>query len=356
MPTALQIAQGRQTRLSAGLLMSVLTHTPLFSAFDVRTSPDTEFLTLAVDSLPTSEFVRLGQGLSAGNANLSIRKASCAMIGGLVSAEVASAALWDRAHAAAGMSWFALQTDARVKADLLNIERQLISGLANDALGFPGAKDMTPFASSFTMAETAQKYDYKRPVINAGSGVSLTAGTASSVYSFCFGPLDCQLVIGNDSGAGELFRFTEVVRQFVAPDSNEPTKSLLTDMAQLLGHIGLSVGGFSPSQDGQTVPTQYSARRIANLTADVGAKLTDAHMDKLLRSHGPAKRPSLFAMSVRSGEQLAASRQPTAVNFNMGSGDAAAMSYPTYPPPPDNFRGVPIVYPLAIGEADTVEA
>lgn len=359
MPTALQIAQGRQTRLSAGLLMSVLTEAILFSRFDVRTSPETEFLTLSMDSLPTSEFVRLGQGLSNSSANLSIRKASCAMIGGLVSAEVASAALWDRAHAASGYTWFGLQTDARVKADLLNVERQIISGLSNSALGFPGALDICRFISAnlLTMAETAQKYSYARSVINAGDGISLTANTASSVYSFIFGPLDCQLVIGNDSGAGELFQFTEVVRQFTVPDSSAPTKQILTDMAQLLGHIGLAVGGFSPSQSGESVPTQYALRRIANLTADTGAKLTDAHMDKLSRSHGPGKRPSLFAMSVRSGEQLAASRQATSINFNMGqSGDAARATFNTYPPPPDNWQGIPIVYPLCIGEADAVES
>lgn len=358
MLTALQIAQGRQTRLSAGLLMSVLTDAVLFSRFDVRTTPETKFLTLSMDELPTSEFVRLGQGLTASEAKLSIREASCSMIGGLVTAEVASASLWDRAHASAGMSWFALQTDARIKADLLNIERQIVSGWANDALGFPGSMDICKFASTnlFTMAETSQKYDYKRSVLNAGDGVSLTANTASSVHSFVFGPLDCQLVMGNDIDGGELFRFSEVVRQFTVPDSNAPTKQILTDMAQVLGHIGLAVGGFSPSQSGQSVPTQYSLRRIANLTADVGAKLTDAHMDKLARSHGPGRRPSLFAMSVRSGEQLAASRQATAINVNMGAGNADAQSFVTYPPPPDNWRGIPIVYPLCCGESDAVES
>jgi hypothetical protein len=357
MPTALEIAQGRQTRLSAGLLMSVLTHTPLFSAFDVRTTGDTEFLTLSLDSLPSSQFVNLGEGLKAGTARMSIRRSSCSLIGGLVMAEVASAALWDRAHAQVGMNYFGIQADARIKADMLNVERQMIDGTNNDAKGFPGAKQITPFSGGvFNMTETAQKYNYARAVLDAGYGISKTANTASSVYSFVFGNLDSQLVWGNDAGAGEMFRFTDIRRQFIAPDSSKPTELLEHDIAQALGHIGLAVGGFSPDQIGQTVPTQYSLRRIANLTADVGAKLTDGHVDKLVRSHGPGRRPNLLAMSVRSGEQLAASRQPTAVNVNMGAGNADAQSFVTYPPPPENWRGIPIVYPLCIGEADAVES
>lgn len=356
MPTAAQIAMGRNTRLSAGLLLSVAADVPLLDAFDVRTTTETEFLTLSRDSLPSSSFVRLGEGVSGGEASLSIRKASCSRIGGLVSAPVDSARMWDNAHAESGFTWFGLQADSRVKADMKNIEKQLIQGLANDALGFPGANDITPFiaANLFTMAETAAKYEYKRPVLNAGSGVSLTANTASSVYSFCFGPLESQLIWGNDNG-GDLFQFSEIVRQFLA-NPNDSTKQILTDMAQIVGHVGFAVGGFSPDQVNQAVPTQYSLRRAANLTADVGAKLTDAIMGKLVGSHGPAKRPSLIAMASRSGEQLAASRAPTSVNINMGPGNADAQSFVTYPEPPKDWRGIPIVYPLCITESGAVEA
>jgi hypothetical protein len=51
---------------------------------------------------------------------------------------------------------------------------------------------------------------------------------------------------------------------------------------------GLAVGGFSPSQSGESVPTQYALRRIANLTADTGAKLTDAHGTVERAFSGPA--------------------------------------------------------------------
>ena len=215
---------------------------------------------------------------------------------------------------------------------------------------------MTPFASGtiFTPAETSAKYEYVRPVLNVGNGISMTANTASSAYSFVMGQLHCQIVLGSDTGC-DLFQFTELIRQFVANPS-DANKQILKDMAQILGHVGFAVGGFSPDMVGQAIPTQYSLRRAANITADVGAKMTDAVMDKLARSHGPGKTPNLFAMSARSGEQLAASRQPTAVNIALGAGPAIAQTYNTYPEPPNNWRGIPIVYPLCIGEADAVEA
>lgn len=370
MPTALEIAQGRQTVLSAGLLQNVITEAPLFSAMDVRTSPDVRFLTLAIDSLPTSSFRRLGEGLAAGNAKLSVREASCSIIGGLVQAEVQSQTLWDRAHAASGVTWFGLQCDARVKSDILNVERQLIQGLANDPKGFPGARDITPFATAniFNMTQTAQSFLYQRSVLNAGYGASLTANTASSVYAFRMGLLESQMIIGNDLGSnvggsnaqppatGELFQFSNVNRQYLPVGDSTPPTYLLYDLAELEAHIGFSVGGFSPSQVGQSIPTQYSLRRAANLTADSGATLNDGIMDKLARSFKPGLKPNLFAMAVRSGEQLARSRQATAVNFIMnGGGDAKMNTASLYPPPPDNWQGIPIVYPLCIGESDAVE-
>lgn len=354
MPTALQIAQGRQVPLTTGLFMAVRDETPLLSAFDARTSSDDKFLSLAVVALPTSRFVNLGEGLTADEGILELREFSCSAIGGLVKAEVESARLWDKHHQAAGYTWFDLQTLLRLKADLRNIERQMILGTANDAKGFPGAKEMTPFlaGNTLTLAQQAQAYEFKRAVTNVGG---TTANTASSVYSFVFGELESQLVIGNDTGA-ELVTISDSVRQMIAPNPAEPAKLSLHDVAEMRGYIGLSVNGFNLQVAGQNIPAQYSVRRLANVTADNNCKLTDAMIDKLRRGHGSGRRPGLFAMSARSGEQLAASRAPVAINFNMGqSGDAQAATYTTYPPPPDNWNGIPIVYPDCIGDSDAIE-
>lgn len=355
MPTAFQIAQGRQVPLSMGLFMAIRTVTPLLSAFDARTSDDDKFLSLAVVSLPTSKFVNLGEGMSSSEGTLELREFSCSQIGGLIKAESETARLWDKHHQRSGYTWFDLQTKLRVESDARHIERQMIQGLANDAKGFPGAKDMTPFLSSnlMTLTQQAQSFEFKRSVINAAGS---TANTASSVYSFVFGELESQLVIGNDTGA-EMLQIGETRRQMMAPDpTNAPNELLEYDLALIRGYLGLAVNGYNQQIAGQPVPTQYAIRRIANLTADNGSRLNDAMMDKLKRSHGGGRAPGLFAMSARSGEQLAASRAPVAINFNMGqSGDAQNATFTTYPAPPDNWNGIPIVYPDCIGDTDAIE-
>lgn len=354
MPTALQIAQGRQVPLSMGLFMAIRTVTPLLSAFDARTSSDDKFLSLAVVSLPTSKFVNLGEGMSSSEGRTELREFSCSQIGGLIKAEREACRLWDKHHQASGYTWFDLQTRLRIEADARHIERQMIQGFSNDAKGFPGAKDMTPFTTANVLALTAQAQasEFKKSVINAAG---TTANTASSVYSFVFGELESQLVIGNDTGS-EMLQIGETRTQMLPPDSTKPDELLEFDLALIRGYLGLSVNGFNQQIAGQAVPVQYAVRRLANLTADNNCKLTDAMMDKLRRSHGSGRTPNLFAMSARSGEQLAASRAPVAINFNMGqSGDAQNATFTTYPAPPENWNGIPIVYPDCIGDTDAIE-
>lgn len=357
MPTALQIAQGMNAPLSIGLFMAVRTVTPLLSAFDARTAATNKFLTLAVVSLPSSSFVNIGEGLSSSEGTLELREFSCSEIGGLIKAEVESSRLWDAYHQASGYTWFDLQTELRLKADMRNIERQIIQGTANDAKGFPGAKEMTPYnagANVMNVGVSPQAGKFQKAVINAGG---TTANTASSVYSFVFGETEAQLVLGNATGP-EILRMSPIIQQMLAPDSNSPTKLSMHNLAEARGYLGLAVNGFNTEVAGQTVPVQYAVRRIANLTADSGHTLTDQMMDQLKRSHGSGRVPGLFAMSYRSGQQLAASRAPTAINFFMGqSGNANETTFVTYPPPPDNWQGIPIVYPdEAVPETDAIEA
>lgn len=356
MPTASEIALGRQTPLTQGIFMSVLTETPLFSAFDARTITGTRFMTLALDALPSSAFANYGQGFTSSDAKLSIREFDCAFIGGLIKAERVTEERWNAEHQAAGYTWFDLQTLMKMKADLLHVESQILYGTAVDAKGFPGLKEITPYGTPLALTGDPSANLYKTPVINAGG---TTANTASSVYSICFGDMDAQLIIGGDSG-GELIKMGQIITQMLAPDvTNYPTQLSEHHVAQVDGHIGLAVSGFSPSVANQTVPTQYAVRRIANLTAETNHTLNDAMMNLLSLSHGPAKRPNLFSMSLRSGLQLAASRAATQVNFLMGangSGDAKNATFNIQPPPPDNWQGIPIVYPITHLSTDAIEA
>lgn len=357
MPTAAQIALGRQIPLSAGLFFAMSTDTPLLGGLDARTSRSTKFMSLRCVLLPTAgPFVNYGEGFAPSEAELAITEFDCSLVGGQIKAELITARKWDTEHPDIGFSWMDLQTETKIKSQALALEKQVVYGTAYDAKGFPGLKELTPYISANVLAATAyaNAYQFKRSVINAGG---TTANTASSVYAIIEGPKDVQLVLGDDmGGANEIFRFEDAVRSNEAPDSNQPTKKLLHDVVQFSGHLGLSVSDMNQTPN-SVVPVQYCLRRIANLTGDSGKGLTDALMSKLERSFGPGKRPSKFAMSSRSGEQLAASRQAAQINILMGGGDASLATFNTYPPPPENWKGIPIIYPdNTILDTDAIEA
>lgn len=355
MPSAIEIAQGRSAPLSAGIFEAIQTSHPLFSAFDMRTSASDNFLTLARVSLPTSGFKNLGEGFTASDAKFALREFSCSLIGGKVQAELISMQKWNRNHP--GLDWWGIQVDAKMTADILHLERQIIRGLSHDAKGFPGAKDMTPFITGnvLAMTDTPDDSDFTKTVVNVAG---TTANTASSAYSFVFGPMQAQLVMGGDSG-GELFEVGEPIRQFLAPDANAPTETSEHMAVQIHGWVGLSISGFNQSVAGQTVPTQYSVRRAANITADSGKGMTDKVMEKLAVSHGTGVTPSLFAMSARSADQLAASRNATAIHVNLGGGgNARNYSGSINPMRPREWEGIPIAIPQpnVIGNTDAIEA
>lgn len=357
MPTASEIATGRDAPLSQGLFYALQTRAPLFSAFDFRTSTDTRFKSLALVSLPDSKFVDYGEGFAPSNARFELRDFECSLIGGQVSEELITSRQWDRRHP--GLSWRAIQTQAKIEADILNVERQMIKGSANDGKGFPGAKEMTPFIAGNVLGLTdeAEDHDYERSVIDAGG---TSANEASSVYSFVFGEMDCQGILGSDqTSEGELFHVGEPVRQMIATDPNKPGETLEHRIFQLHGYVGLSVSGFNKQKESEPVPVQYSLRRLANVTTDNGATLDDAKMEQLATSHGVGKFPSLFAMSARSGRQLANSRAATSIVHNLGiRGDARNATGSIQPRRPDEWEGVRIVYPqpAAIGNGDAIEA
>lgn len=356
MPSALEIAQGRSAPLSTSLFYAVQTRTPLFSAFDFRTSVDTKFKTLSLISLPTSAFVDFNEGFSPSYARFALREFTCSLIGGLVQLERITREAWDRSHP--GLSYESIQTEAKVIADILHVERQLIKGWENDPKGFPGAKQMTPFTTGnvLAMTDSADDSGFAKTVINAGG---TTSSTASSVYSFVFGEMECQGILGNDqTGAGEIFHVGETVKQFKAPNPDRPTEESEHDIFQMEGYVGLSVTGFNLQEEGQAVPTQYSMRRLANVTKDEGKTLDDEKMEKLALSHGVGYTPSLLAMSHRSGDQLANSRTPS-IHYNIGGGGSARdFSGSVKPSRPTSWEGIPIVYPQpsVIGNTDAIEA
>lgn len=356
MPTLLEIAQGRQTPLTAGIMMAVQTEAPALSAFDARTSNTTTFQSLALTALPTaSGFKDYGEGFTHGGATLALREFEAKLAGGKVEAERITASRWDRDHANAGYTYFDLQLRARMIAEMRHLEKVIFRGTALDAKAFPGLKQLTPYAAAnvLTLTEDPGAGDFLKTVINAGGS---TAGSASSVYSVMFGEMEAQLVVCNDGG-GELFTMTEPVEQHMAPDpTNAPTATLLYDIAQIYGYFGLSVSGMNQTPN-SVVPTQYSVRRLANLTEDSGKGVSDAKLEQLVLSHGDNKVPSMLFMNGRSGRQWADSRSaPTATLFLGMSGDAKNNTGSMRAKRPDNFEGIPVTYTSAIPSTDAIEA
>jgi hypothetical protein len=355
MPTALEIAMGRSVPLTQGILMAVQTSHPLLSAFDVRTTTDKRFMSLVLTGLPSSGFVEYNQGFTPSKTTLAIREFDCKLIGGQIAEEVITANEWNKAHPHAGYTYFDLQTEGKTTADLRHIERCTIYGTAVDPKAPAGLKELTPFipaSNNLSLTDSPDDYDFTKSVINAGG---TAAGTASSVYSICFGDKDAQLVIGNDQG-GEFFTMSDIIQQMLPPDPAKPTETSLHNVMQIHGFIGLSVGGFTKLTPDQTVPTQYAVRRLANVTNDAAAKVTDAKLEKLVLSHNDGKRPSILAMSPRSGDQWAASRSAANVSvFLGGMGSAKDSQVNLQAPRPTNYEGIPVVYTSLIRNNDTIE-
>lgn len=357
MPTALEIAVQRNAPMTLGVLRQIISNVPLFNAFDMRTTPRTRFKTLVISGLPDVDpFVNLGDGFKSGRAVLTLREFSCAYMGGNVTVQTDVAREWQAENQDLDFDYFTLQASTRIEADLLKVEKQIIYGTAGgSAKGYPGLKQMSPgtiATNVMSMTDTPDDSDFTKTVINAGGSA---AGTASSVYSIRFGTLDCQLVMGGTSGNQELFQFGERRLQHLPPDPDKPDELAEHELAQYSGHVGLSVAGFSGTE-GATVPGQYSMRRLMNLTNDADKGVDDYKLEKLVLSHPENSRPSILAMSMRSGDQWAASRKSTgSVVFvgNMGSGRDGVIN--RQPQRPNEYEGIPIVYTRSIKNNDAIE-
>jgi hypothetical protein len=354
MPTLLEIAQARQVPLSAGIFEAAATEAPALTAFDARAVSGLRFMTLALTGLPTaSGFKNLNEGFTHGSATLAVREFEAKLAGAKVEVELISARRWDEAHAASGTTYFDLQVMARMKAEMRNLERVIFYGTVQDAKGFPGLKELTPFttANRLTLTEDPGASDFVKTVVDAAG---TTATTASSVYSVIHGELDCQLIVCNDGG-GELFTMEEPIRQHIAPDSNAPTATLEHLVTQIYGFFGVSVSGMNETPN-SVVPTQYSVRRLANLTEDSGKGVTDAKLEQLVLSHGDGKVPTRLYMNGRSARQWADSRSASTATLFLGmSGDARNNTGSLRAARPDNFEGIPVTYTSAIKSNDAIE-
>ena len=355
MPTLLEIAQGRQIPLTAGIIEAAATKAPALMVFDARTTSSTRFMALALTGLPTaSGFKDYGEGATHGGASLAVREFEAKLAVAKVQVEQLTAARWDAEHAASGTTYFDLQVMARMAAEMRHLERTIFYGTVQDAKGFPGLKQLTAYSAgnALTLTEDPGATDYVKTFVNAGGS---TSSTASSVYSVVHGPLDCQLVVCNDGG-GELFYMTEPLRQHLAPDTGNPGATLEYLVSQISGHFGVAVSGMNQTPN-EVIPTQYSVRRLGNLTEDSGKGVTDAKLEQLVLSHGDGIVPSRLYMNGRSARQWADSRSASTATLFLGmSGDARNNTGSLRAARPDNFEGIPVTYTSAIASNDAINS
>jgi len=158
------------------------------------------------------------------------------------------------------------------------VEQQVIYGTDNDAAGFAG------FADNTGLDATADSQ-----VISAGGE---SVGGCSSVFAIKEGPLDCEVMWGQEGviGVGEL----QIVER-----AGSATGLFPAYYHPICAWAGLKIGSV------------YSVARLANLDATTGHTLDDDGISDLLSLFPVGREPSYLVMSRRSRKQLQQSRTAT---------------------------------------------
>ena len=233
-----------------------------------------------------------------------------------------------------------------------NIDKLIIQGTSLDGKSFLGLKEITVATTANTLALTAapEASSYAKSAINAAG---TTATTASSVYSICEGEEDVALRIGGPGGLEGFLNMSDIQEVYLA-DPDDSTRKQRYYVSDGEGYLGLSVFGSGENATNRKF-TQYSLRRLFNLTADSGATLTQAKLDILLESHPDGHRPTKLVMSKRSQRQLRDDLASTATVFINGGGDARSNTFTRRPELPMSYDGIPIIASEFIGSTDAIE-
>jgi hypothetical protein len=259
-----------------GMIDEVSRRTPFFSKAGWRSIKGTSFKTLVNTGASNTlgSFRKFNAGIASAQAYFENRTVDTVPIQPqfVVDAQIADAS---EDGAAAFM---ARHISGILETEFIAHEVQLFygaaSGLAN-AAGYPGLLDA---------------YDPINMVNNAGG---TTANTGSSVWFVQFGPQSVQGVIAN----GGQFAFGPLMKQLVtAPDGSG--NMMLAYVQVLTAQVGLQVANI------------LRVARLKNLTADVGATLTDKLiMDTITMFKQTG--PNAILMNRRSIGQLRDSRTAT---------------------------------------------
>lgn len=359
MPTAVELAQVHGTAFASQLLMGVVAELPVINTFDARQIEGDRILSLGIVSLPTGQFINLGEGYTNMTTATALGEYNASRIGGSVKVEESTAEKWNAANrssigAGISMDYESIQIMGALRGQLRYVQKQIFYGTTNDAKGFPGLKALTPFVAGNTLAttDTAQDSGWEKSVVNAAG---TTSSTASSIYAVRFGEMDAQMCIGGPGGLANFLNFPTPERVWIegADPVDGNTKGAWYRVTNSNGYVGLSVMGSNEANASRKFP-QFSVRRLANVTADSGKTCSDSLLAALVNSAPDEKRPSIIYMSYRSRTQLQSSRSAASTVYF--GGVLPKNSAYNYAPIPEFFEDIPIVATDAILNTDAIES
>ena len=199
-----------------------------------------------------------------------------------------------------------------INAAAFKLEQQVLYGTSalGDSAGFAGLANLSQLDG---LSDSM--------VVNAGG---TTADTASSVFLLKLG--DDQGIAGVYKGDGPAIELGETIVQDFQDASDRHFPAYYTPASTW---FGLQLGA------------NYSVSRIANLTADAGAGLTDDRIYEAIEKHPAGHTPDVMVMSRRSREQLRKSRTST---------NATGAPAPT----PEEVAGIPILVSEAVSNAEAL--
>lgn len=314
--TMLDVAKLNGTSDVVGLIEENLKYTPELQYFPFDTIKGTSYKTGIRTGLPTTGFRAANEGQTPSKSTFRQALVECFIFGGQIELDKAVADADEKGPE----HLQSIEASGVMKSAMRNIGSQIWYGISQDAKGFPGIKAFLPKATNTSAGDAL--------VIDA---TGAAANTASSVYAVRFGEQDLVLKGGNNK-AWQLDPFS--VQQIVAANAGK----LTAYVAGLNSWIGL-----------QCVHENV-ARRICNLTAEVGKTLTDALLAQLLATFPVGMTPDAIFMSRRSRTQLQTAR--TVVLQGQGRNRP---DQPVVAPIPTEYDGVPIYASDSILNTDAVE-
>lgn len=299
MPNLLDIAKRNAADLTVELIDEALTMAPEVSLGPARTIKGRQYKTLVRKANPTVSFRDANEGTAISKGEWENRLTETFIFN----------PQWECDKAVADSSedgpdaYIADEAQGVVNAGVAHLGKVFYygTGTGGDAKGFPGL---------------LQAYDSTNMAVDAGG---TTASSGSSVWAVCWGPTFVRWVWGQE-GSLELSDLDTV--RLTDASSNPYTAY----RQEILAYSGLQVGHTK------------CVGRIKKITADSGKTLTDALIFSLLAKFPAIMEPDVLFMTVRSLEQLRASR--TATNPT-----GAPAPYPEY------IQGVKKRIPIQVTES-----